>query len=125
MNAPNGSPVDYPVLEIQGVEYRLKFGLGALLRLEKLGVTSEQFFAAVGSGNLGTNSVTTMLSILAASLGQEIEGKWVPLKMEVEELADAIPLEYLGEIAEKMKAAQAKVSPAGIEESQAAPATLQ
>jgi hypothetical protein len=107
-NEANGSRVEYPIVTIKGVEYRVKFGLGALYRLEKLGLNIQD----LGISTASTGNLNTIFSILAATLGNEGKHGWVPLGLTPEQLADAIPMEMLGELSAAISQAVPKVAPA-------------
>lgn len=133
METPQTSPVDYPTIEINGTAYRVKFGLGALYRLEQQGLNTGAFFDSISGGKDKFGAavagelmrdgkfVTNLLRILVVTLGREVEGKWVPLRMSVEELADSLSETGLSAVIEAITAARGKASPSP-EESQTAAA---
>ena len=112
----NGSPEDFPAIEINGTKYRVKFGLGAFLRLEKMGVSLDDLNSALGNGGVMKNGNFGMLfSMLSATLGVEgADGLWHPISYTPEQLADLIPVEQLGIISEAISASASKVSTAAM-----------
>jgi hypothetical protein len=122
---PNGSPVEYPILILDGVEYQIRFGLGALYRLEKAGISVDQIDSA--SVLAGGKPLHTILTLLSFTLGRENDdGTWETIGYTAEQLADIFDRPAnrvtLQELTEKIASAQAKASPAGSDSSQTSPA---
>lgn len=111
-SASNGSPVDYPVVEINGVQFKVKFGLGALYRLERFGISAQDLSGTIERDVAAGRNLQTLFAILAAALGTEdASGSWKPIGLTPEALADMLPTEKLGELSAAISLASGKVSP--------------
>lgn len=84
-------PIDYPTVEIGGVTYLLKFGGGAQLRMDRLGRAFYSPNIDKREGRTGMVSVTTYTWLVAMAGLQEPDGKWKPLEMSPDEVADLLP----------------------------------
>jgi len=115
-NALNGSPVDYPSVEINGVRFKVKFGLGAMYRLEKFGIALQDLGGTIERDVAAGRNLQTLFAILAAALGTEdAAGAWKPIGLTPEQLADMLPTEKLGELSAAISIASGKVSPVATE----------
>lgn len=107
-------PVAYPTVNIRGIDYIVKFGLGAMYRMESLGLDMarlrEQITAEVEAGR----STQLTFKLLAATLGRQTEKGWEPLGLAPEKLADLMgdDVRQLAVLAEAVKAALVKAQPA-------------
>lgn len=116
-------PVDYPKVVIDGLSYSLKFGPGAQLRLERYGLGPDRLkeafiFEDQGDGTekaTGTRlPLTVLFSTLAACAGTPIKGgRWKPIGMTPEELADVIPQEDIPAMGEAIGRMWSKAKPEG------------
>jgi hypothetical protein len=121
----NGSPIDYPTIEINRETYRLKMGNGALLRLKRFGVPLSTLQTLSNSGDLGDH-IDILFAVLASMVMVLRDGKWRSPGLSPEEFADMLddaPEGTLASLAALISDAVGKVSPAAETPSQvAAPA---
>lgn len=120
---------EHPTIQIEGFQYTLKFGPGAQLRLERMGLTLKAIQDAFVSEDQadGTKKVTecriplTMLfTTIAACAGQpKLGGRWKPIGLTAEEIADLSTPEDIKQMAEAVAVMWSKVQPEG-----AKPATV-
>lgn len=80
---PNGSPVEYPTVSIDGVHYPVKFSNRALYRLDKAGVDLRAFGEKLKAGRIGVSMIYDLLS--AALLTPQHVGRF-----DAEDLADKV-----------------------------------
>lgn len=98
----NGSPIEYPKLELNGQSYEAKITLGTLLRLEDAKIVLTDIVAL---------DVRTACEIGARIFGRYEDGQWKPIAESAQELADMIPLGQMQSFVEAMSAAFAKAVP--------------
>jgi hypothetical protein len=129
MNQPNGSAdastgITYPEIIIDGTAYKLKFGMGAMFRLEKYGLDPSQVRdMIIGESNAGRKTQLTF-KLLAACLGNEgTGGRWKPAGFDPEALADMLSPQETELVAQKIIAAMVKAPPEGEATAQTQPAT--
>jgi hypothetical protein len=116
-------PVEYPKVVIDGLSYSLKFGPGAQLRLERFGMGPDkmkEFFIFEGQADgsekaTGTRMpLTVLFSTLAACAGTPLKGgRWKPIGMSPEEIADVIPQEDIPLMGEAIGRMWSKAKPEG------------
>jgi hypothetical protein len=93
-------PISYPTFVLNGKSYIAKFGLGAMYRLETLGINPANLKDEITSMQAAGQNINLILKLAAASLGTETEdGRFHALGLMPEELADSI-----GESPEAFKA---------------------
>jgi hypothetical protein len=101
------SAIEHLTVEIKGVQYQIRFGLGALYRLEKYGLSA----ANIGTEMKEGKNLTTIFAVLASTLGNSgAGGKWIPLGISPEQLADMVPMDQLAELSAAISTAASKVS---------------
>lgn len=114
---------EHPTIQIEGFTYALKFGPGAQLRLERMGLTLKAIQEAFVREEQpdGTNKVTecriplTMLfTTIAACAGQpKLGGGWKAIKLSPEEIADMSTPADIKLMAEAVATMWSKVQPEG------------
>lgn len=105
--------VEYPVLEVEGVPYQVKYTTGTLLRLQREGVDLNRLGKQKGEdGEPIRWPLELCFQVLAACISH---GK---RKFKGEELADLLPADCATDAVQKLTAAFSKASP------QAAPVTI-
>lgn len=117
-------PVDYPSVVIGGVSYLLKHTSGAQLRMERLGFTpdklQEQYIYEKNGEDsakiVGTKiPVTLMFAWIASCAGTvNSKGKWEPIAMDPEEVADLVPMSDFASLAQSLTEMFVKAKPEGI-----------
>ncbi len=116
-------PVDYPKVVIDGLPYLLKWGTGALLRMERLGLPADKMREAFtyeknpdGSEKVVTTRLplTVLYTYLAAAAGTPLRGgRWKPINMSPEEIADCSSPEEVTAFTEAVVQMLVKVKPEG------------
>lgn len=97
--------VEYPVLEVEGVPYQVKYTTGTLLRLQREGVDLDRLASKGQDGQPTRWPLELCFQVLAACISH---GK---RKFTGEELADLIPMDRVGEAVQKLTAGFSKASP--------------
>lgn len=115
--AHNIEPVQYPTIEIQGTQYQIRFGLGALFRLEQLGISADslaQFSkpSDEGGGLPAGKTIQTLCAVLSATLGTQPNGSWIPIGKSPEQVADMLTPADFAALLPVMQGGLAKASPA-------------
>lgn len=116
-----GPVVSFPVIEIAGLSYSLKFGPGAQLRMERMGWPQDKLLAAYTfeeqDGERKVVHTSMPLSILfawiAATAGQMIKGKWRPIELTAEEIADVCTPEDIENFSKGISEMFSKAKPDG------------
>lgn len=80
------SPVEYPTITIGGEVYQLRLTLAAQYRLERENCPVQNLQELLGSGKIAY----VTLSFIAACAGQVVDGKWKPIGLTGEEVAERI-----------------------------------
>lgn len=113
-------PVEYPTVMIDGLSYSLKFGPGAQLRLERLGLGPEKlkevFIFEEESGKAtGTRlPLTVLFTTIAACAGNTKRGGgWEPIKLLPEQIADVSSQEDIAAYGEAVGRMWSKAKPEG------------
>lgn len=116
-------PVDYPKVVIDGLPYSLKFGPGAQLRLERFGLPPDKVIEAfiweedsegVRKAKGARLPLTVMFSTLAACAGTpQRGGKWKPIAMTPDEIADCSSPEDIASYGEAIGQMWSKAKPEG------------
>lgn len=117
-----------PSIILGGTLYHSRFSMGAMYRLESMGLNITQWDDTVRAEVEAGRNVQLTCKIASACLGTMVRGKWTPAPFSAEELADMIdPAEakslrtLIVETMEKVRRAQAPAPAAAeAEQSQAA-----
>lgn len=120
--------VEYPTIQIEGFQYQLKFGPGAQLRLERMGLTlqtiQDAFVVKDPDGTTKTVEckipLTMLFTTIAACAGvPKAGGKWKPIGMTAEEIADSATPDEIKTMSDAVALMWSKAQPEG-----AKPATV-
>jgi hypothetical protein len=116
------SPVEFPTLEIDGVSYQLKYSTGAQLRMERMGYPPDkmrEMFLWEKAEDGTERVVGTKLPMevafawVAACAGKNAFGKWIPIRMTPEEIADTFTMAQFGAIGTALGLMFSKAKPEG------------
>jgi hypothetical protein len=112
----DNAPVAYPEVVIGGVPYLLKFGSGALIRLERLGIPAGKLGESIEEANASGHGIEMMFKLLSAGLVTPKPGGkgWKSIGMTPEELADFIDDAEVSNLAAIVSSALGKASPAEV-----------
>lgn len=116
-------PVEYPRFFLRGKEYHLKFGLGAMYRLEQMGLNPGNLKEEILAYQKEGKNIKLVLVLAAASLGT-LEGEtFTGLGLTPEQIADAVSdSNRFAELAAAVTSALVKVQPAATTTAPAPPA---
>lgn len=115
--------VDHPTIQIEGFTYTLKFGAGAQLRLERMGYSMKAIQDAYvyetkpDGSKVATECkipLTMLFVTVAACAGQpKLGGRWKPIGLTAEEIADLSTPEDIAHMSEAVAAMWSKAQPEG------------
>ncbi len=112
-----------PTIQIEGFTYQLKFGAGAQLRLERMGFSQKDIQAAyVYETKADGSSIATeckipltmlFLTIAACAGVPKLGGRWKPIALTAEEIADLSTQEDITAMSKAVGEMWSKAQPAG------------
>jgi hypothetical protein len=124
---PQGPPIVYPTLNVRGVDYRLKFSLGAVIALEDMGMTMPDLQNELNRWKPTTNEAgevipgqvkpSILMKVIRACLPEECNISLRALADEFDPTDFPMLITKVGEAFAKMRPAAVKLQePAAIQE---------